>query len=105
MASTVETLEQLHRRRARARRDGESEAVLNPATGEELARAPVSSAEDVDRAVRGGAAAFDGWSRRRPPSARRRSWRSPTLVEEHGEEIAALGGAQRGQADRGRAER
>ena len=71
--------------------DGETEAVLNPATGEELARAPISSAEDVDRAVRAARRAFDGWSHddaRR--SARRRCWRWPTLIEEHGEEIARL---------------
>ena len=31
--------------------DGATEAVINPATGEELARAPLSSAQDVDAAV------------------------------------------------------
>ena len=31
---------------------GETEAILNPATGEEMARAPVSSAEEVDRALK-----------------------------------------------------
>ena len=42
---------------------GESEAVLNPATGEEMARAAISTAEDVDRAVRAARRAFDGgWS-------------------------------------------
>ena len=37
------------------------------------------------------ARAFEGWSQHHARrSARRRCWRSPTLVEEHGEEIARL---------------
>jgi malonate-semialdehyde dehydrogenase (acetylating)/methylmalonate-semialdehyde dehydrogenase len=43
--------------------------VRNPATGETLARVPLSSAEDVDRVVKGALAAFDGW-RRTPPTER-----------------------------------
>ena len=31
--------------------DGQTEPVLNPANGEIIAHAPLSSAEDVDRAV------------------------------------------------------
>src|SRR3979490_213322 len=52
--------------------EAETEPVLNPATGEELARAPRSTPEDVDRAVRAARRAFDGWSRTppgRPPRA------------------------------------
>ena len=45
---------------------GETEPVLNPATGEELARAPISTAEDVDRAVRAARRAFEGWSQTTP---------------------------------------
>jgi acyl-CoA reductase-like NAD-dependent aldehyde dehydrogenase len=52
---------------------GDTEPVLNPATGEEMARAPISTAEDVDHAVRAARAAFEGWStstpaRRSPPT-------------------------------------
>ena len=46
--------------------DGESEAVLNPATGEELARAHNSTVVDVDRAVRAARAAFAAWSQTTP---------------------------------------
>ena len=46
--------------------EGDTEAVLNPATGEELARAPVSSAEDVDRAVGAARRAFGEWSQTTP---------------------------------------
>jgi acyl-CoA reductase-like NAD-dependent aldehyde dehydrogenase len=39
---------------------------LNPATGEELARAPKSTAEDVDRAARAARRAFERWSTTTP---------------------------------------
>jgi hypothetical protein len=55
---------------------GETEAILNPATGEELGRAPITSAEEVDGAVSAARRAFDGWSQARPRSARRRCWSS-----------------------------
>src|SRR3954463_12918670 len=40
--------------------------VLNPATGEELAQAPDSGAEDVDRAVAAARGAFEGWAAATP---------------------------------------
>jgi len=43
--------------------------VNNPATGDMLARVPLSSAEDVNRVVAGAVRAFDGW-RRTPPTER-----------------------------------
>src|ERR1039457_4376032 len=45
---------------------GESEPILNPATGEEIARAPISTAEDVNRAVSAARRAFEGWSQTTP---------------------------------------
>jgi betaine-aldehyde dehydrogenase len=44
----------------------ETMAVLNPATEEVIADAPVSSSEDVGRAVRAARGAFDGWSTTNP---------------------------------------
>ena len=41
---------------------GETEAVINPATGEEIARMPLSTAEDVDRAVAAAKRAKPGWA-------------------------------------------
>src|SRR5438105_14323799 len=52
--------------------NGELEPVLNPATGEELARAANSSAEDVSRAVAAARRAFAPWSQR-PPGERSRA--------------------------------
>ena len=44
--------------------DGASYAILNPATGEEIGRAPDSTADDVDAAIAAARRAFDetGWS-------------------------------------------
>ena len=70
--------------------EGRSEPILNPATGEQIATAPLSDAADVDRAVQAARRAFDGWSNATPgralaraAEARRRgrgstatSWRS-----------------------------
>jgi betaine-aldehyde dehydrogenase len=69
---------------------GETEPVLNPATGEDLARAPISSAEDVDRAVRAARRAFDGWSNATPAQRAQALLALADLVEEHGDEIARL---------------
>ena len=71
--------------------EGETtEAILNPATGEEMARAPISSAEDVDRAVKAARRAFDGWSTTTPAQRAQALLALADLVEEHGEEIARL---------------
>ncbi len=49
-----------------AARDGVTDAVLNPATGEVLGEVPASGAADVDAAVRAASAAFETWSRTTP---------------------------------------
>jgi betaine-aldehyde dehydrogenase len=89
MASTVETLSNFIDGE-RATPGGESEAILNPASGEELARAPISSAEDVDRAVRAARGAFAGWSATTPAQRAQALLALADLIEEHGPEIARL---------------
>jgi betaine-aldehyde dehydrogenase len=74
----------------RAPSDGETEAVLNPATGEELARAHNSTPADVDRAVRAARAAFDGWSQTTPAQRASALLALADAIEEHGEELARL---------------
>jgi betaine-aldehyde dehydrogenase len=74
----------------RAVSSGETEAVLNPATGEELARAPISSAEDVDRAVQAARRAFDGWSSTTPAQRAQALLALADLVEEHAEALARM---------------
>ena len=70
MASTAQTLSNFVDGE-RLPAEGDTEAVLNPATGEELARAPVSSAEDVDRAVGAARRAFERLVTDDPGPARR----------------------------------
>jgi betaine-aldehyde dehydrogenase len=69
---------------------GESDPVLNPATGEELARASRSTAEDVDRAVAAARRAFTGWSQTTPAQRAQALLGLAEKLEEHGEEIARL---------------
>ena len=68
--------------------EGELEPVLNPATGEELARAANSTAEDVDRAVRAARRAFAGWSQTTPAERARALLALAQIVEDNGDELA-----------------
>jgi betaine-aldehyde dehydrogenase len=89
MATQIETLSNFIDG-GRAPSDGETEAILNPATGEELARAPISGAAEVDRAVRAARGAFEGWSTTTPAQRSRALLAIADLIEGHGEEIARL---------------
>ena len=66
----------------------ETLAVLNPATGEELGRTPLSPAAEVDEAVRAAARAFPGW--RRVPVTDRVQYlfRLKMLMEDHLDDLA-----------------
>ncbi|HEX4562927.1 MAG TPA: gamma-aminobutyraldehyde dehydrogenase [Solirubrobacteraceae bacterium] len=70
--------------------DGETEPILNPATGEEIARAANSTPEDVDRAVTAARAAFETYSRSTPAERAQLLLKLADVVEEHGEELARL---------------
>ena len=65
MATTTETLSNFIDGELVAS-GGDTEPVLNPSTGEELAQAPRSTPQDVDRAVGAARAAFAGWSQTTP---------------------------------------
>jgi betaine-aldehyde dehydrogenase len=89
MASTTETLSNFIDGES-VSFEGETESILNPATGEELAQAPVTSPEEVDRAVRAARGAFEGWSRTTPAERSQALLALADLIEEHGSEIARL---------------
>ena len=74
----------------RAPSDGGTEAVLNPATGEELARAPVSTVEDVDRAVQAARRAFEGWSATTPAERAGALLALAAVIEDNASELARL---------------
>ncbi len=71
--------------------EGETEPVLNPATGEVIAHAPLSSAEDVDRAVNAARRAFEsGWSTTTPGERAAALLQLADAIEAHGDELAEL---------------
>ncbi|HXB65555.1 MAG TPA: gamma-aminobutyraldehyde dehydrogenase [Solirubrobacteraceae bacterium] len=70
--------------------DGPVEAILNPATGEELARAHNSTPQDVDRAVRAAREAFAGWSAATPAERSAALLALADTIDDHAEEIARL---------------
>ncbi|MFL5859784.1 MAG: gamma-aminobutyraldehyde dehydrogenase [Solirubrobacteraceae bacterium] len=70
--------------------DGQTEPVLNPASAEVIAHAPLSSAEDVDRAVKAARAAFGGWSAATPGERALALLKLADAVEEHADDLAAL---------------
>jgi len=71
--------------------DGQTFDVMNPATGELLARAPLGGKEDVDRAVKAAQAAFEGpWSTWSAAKRGRTLMKLSNLVKEHLEELARL---------------
>jgi betaine-aldehyde dehydrogenase len=77
--------------------DGATEEVLNPATGEVIAEAPLSTAEDVDRAVGAAKDAFESWSTTTPGERATALLALADLIEEHADEIAELESADAGK--------
>ena len=69
-------------------RDGrETEPVYDPATGQVIAETPLSSREDVDRAVKAAEAAFPEWSRTPVMKRTQVLFRYKMLLDEHFEEL------------------
>jgi betaine-aldehyde dehydrogenase len=71
--------------------EGATDAVLNPATGEEIAQVASSTQADVDRAVAAARAAFDaGWSTATPGERSLALLKIADAIEERADEIAQL---------------
>ncbi len=77
--------------------EGKTEDVVNPASGETIAEAPLSTKADVDAAVEAARAAFHGWATTPPGERARALLRMADLVEERGDEIADLESADAGK--------
>jgi betaine-aldehyde dehydrogenase len=77
--------------------DGQTEPVLDPSTGEAIAEAPLSTAEDVNRAVRAARGAFDGWASATPGERAGALLKLADAIEEHGDELAELESANAGK--------
>jgi betaine-aldehyde dehydrogenase len=70
--------------------DGQTEPILNPATGEAIAEAPLSSPADVDRAVKAAGAAGEGWATTTPGERALALLKLADAIEEHADELAEL---------------
>jgi betaine-aldehyde dehydrogenase len=70
--------------------DGRTTAVVDPTTGEQYATATLSSAEDVDRAMRAAEAAFESWRDTTPSERSLALIRIADAVESRAEELIAL---------------
>lgn len=71
--------------------------VKNPATGELLAKVPLSTEGDVDAAVKAAQAAFPGWAATPVPQRARFLFKLKALFDEHKEEIAAICTSEHGK--------
>jgi betaine-aldehyde dehydrogenase len=77
--------------------DGATEGVLNPATGEPIAEAPISSEEDANRAVAAARRAFAEWSETTPGERALALLKLADAIEENAEEITDLEAANAGK--------
>src|SRR5918992_5709080 len=77
--------------------EGQTEPVLNPATTEQIAEAPLSTAEDVNRAVAAAKKAFESWGETTPGERALALLKLADRIEEHGEELANLESANAGK--------
>src|SRR6476469_10670241 len=77
--------------------EGGTDAVLNPATGEEIAQAPSSTKADVDRAVKAARTAFETWGNTTPGERALALIRIADALEANAEEIAQLESANAGK--------
>ncbi len=76
---------------------GRTTLVLDPATGQSIAEAPDSSAEDVAVAVAAARAAFEGWAATTPGERALALIRLADAIESHADEIARLEAANAGK--------
>ncbi len=70
--------------------DGRTTDVVNPATGEVFATAPLSSAADIDAAMRAAATAFEVWRDSTPSERSLALFRFADAVEARAEELIAV---------------
>jgi betaine-aldehyde dehydrogenase len=77
--------------------EGETEPVLNPGTAEQIAEAPLSSEEDVNRAVEAAKKAFDSWGVTTPAERSEALLKLADRIEEHADELADLESADAGK--------
>jgi betaine-aldehyde dehydrogenase len=90
---TTVSVEELHNvvaGRPLSASDGRTTPVVDPSTGEEYARAPLSGADDVDAAYRAASDAFTTWGRTTPAERQLALLRLADAVESRAEEFVAV---------------
>ena len=70
--------------------DGKTAELVNPATGEAFAEAPVSSDEDIDKATAAARRAFDKWRDQTPSERSRALLKIADAIEERADEFVKL---------------
>ena len=70
--------------------EGRTSDLVDPSTGEVFGTAPVSGAEDVDRAYTAAAAAFETWRDTTPSERQRALLKIADALEAHADELVAL---------------
>jgi betaine-aldehyde dehydrogenase len=70
--------------------DGRTSPVVNPSTEEEYAQAPVSSAEDVDRAMQAASKAFESWRDSTPKDRQKMLLKLADAMEERTDEFVRV---------------
>ena len=70
--------------------DAATSDVVNPATGQVVAQAPVSGAEEVDAAYAAADRAFGEWGRTTPSERQQALLKIADAIEEHAEELISL---------------
>ena len=77
--------------------DGATEEVTNPANGEVIAEMPLSTEEDVNRAVSAAKSAFAEWSVTPPGERATALLKLADLIEQHADELSDLEAADAGK--------
>jgi betaine-aldehyde dehydrogenase len=86
----MKTLQNFVDGEARDSVDGATATLVNPATGQPFAQAPLSTGADVDAACRAAARAFEPWGDATPSERGRALLRIADAIEERGEELVRL---------------
>ena len=91
MVTTIERREMFIGGRWQPAAEGETEAIVNPATGEPITQVARGSEEDVNRAVRAARKAFEEeWSDTTPGERSVMLWKLADRIEEHAGELARI---------------
>ncbi|KTT74937.1 NAD-dependent succinate-semialdehyde dehydrogenase [Sphingomonas sanguinis] len=75
----------------------ETQAVLNPATGQALGDLPLATTADMDRALEAAARGFEQWRKTAPQERAAVLLRTAALVRERAEELATLATLEEGK--------